>query len=137
MADHVSRERRSEIMGAVRDRNTTPEITVRKAAHRIGLRFRLLGCGLPGRPDLVLPRWKTVIFVNGCFWHRHPGCKRTTIPKTNVSFWVEKFASNIRRDEASYIRLAEMGWRVIVLWQCEVPSIDDAVAALRRHFPVP
>ena len=121
-------------MAAVRDRNTVPEMVVRKAAHRLGLRFRLRARTLPGRPDLVLPKWRTAIFVNGCFWHRHPGCKRTTIPKTNTPFWVEKFEGNVRRDAANYARLAEMGWRVVVLWQCEVRSIDDAFAALRPHF---
>jgi DNA mismatch endonuclease (patch repair protein) len=135
VVDHVSRQRRSEIMAAVRDRNTAPEIIVRKAAHRMGLRFRLRGRDLPGRPDLVLPKWKTVLFVNGCFWHRHPGCKRTVVPKTNLAFWVEKFDTNMRRDEANYARLAEMGWRVIVLWQCEIGSLDKAMIQLRRGFP--
>jgi DNA mismatch endonuclease (patch repair protein) len=136
VVDHVSPERRSQIMGSVRDRNTTPEITVRKAVHRLGLRFRLRGRGLPGRPDLVLPKRKTAIFVNGCFWHRHPGCKRTTIPKTNAPFWIEKFNSNVRRDQANYAKLGAMGWRVIVLWQCEVRTLGDAIAAVGPHFKI-
>lgn len=137
MVDHVSRERRSAIMSLVRDRDTAPEIVVRKAAHRLGLRFRLRGRGLPGRPDLVLPKWRTAIFVNGCYWHRHPGCKRTTIPKSNPEFWMRKFDSNVRRDAANYVRLTEMGWRVIVIWQCEIgrpPNLELAISALRAHF---
>jgi DNA mismatch endonuclease, patch repair protein len=133
MVDHVSREKRSAIMGAVRDRNTKPEIIVRKAAHSIGLRFRLRGA-LPGRPDLVLSKWKTVVFVNGCFWHRHPGCKRTTTPKSNIEFWTQKFENNVRRDSANYARLADMGWRVIVFWQCEVGTVDRTISLLRPYF---
>ncbi|MGD0023557.1 MAG: very short patch repair endonuclease [Xanthobacteraceae bacterium] len=135
MVDHVSRSKRSSIMRAVRGRHTAPEILVRKAAHRLGLRFRLHMRGLPGRPDLVFPKWRTVVFVNGCFWHRHPGCKRATTPKSNVRFWKRKLAENIRRDAANYAQLAELSWKVIVLWQCEVKTNEQVSAALRAAFP--
>lgn len=134
MVDHVAPEKRSAIMGSIGGKNTTPELTVRKAAYRLGLRFRLHGRKLPGRPDLVLPKWRTVVFVNGCFWHRHPGCRRTTIPKSNVEFWVEKFRANQARDERNYAMLAELGWRVVVLWQCQVGSLDSATEAIRPFF---
>lgn len=121
-------------MRSVTGKNTAPEITVRKAAYRLGLRFRLHGRNLPGRPDLVLPKWRTVIFVNGCFWHRHPTCRRTTIPKSNVHFWIEKFRANVERDERNYAHLAALGWRVVVLWECQVLSIEAAAEALLPHF---
>jgi DNA mismatch endonuclease (patch repair protein) len=131
--DHVTKARRSAMMGAIRGKNTAPEMIVRSAAHRMGLRFRLHG-RLPGRPDLVFAKWKTVIFVNGCFWHRHVGCKRTTLPKSNIAFWKKKFAANIRRDRSNYERLRELGWRVIILWQCELSSPEVTAKELRRHF---
>ena len=122
------------MMAAVRGKNTSPEILVRKAAHRMGLRFRLHDRRLPGRPDLVLPKWKTVVFVNGCFWHRHPGCKLTTSPKTNRAFWQKKFRDNTRRDASNYARLESMGWRVVVLWQCEASTIEQTSIVLARYF---
>jgi DNA mismatch endonuclease (patch repair protein) len=134
VVDHVTKTRRSAIMSAIRGKNTAPEILVRKAAHRLGLRFRLHSRCLPGRPDLVLPKWKTVLFVNGCFWHRHPGCPKAGIPKSNVGFWKRKFRENARRDAANYVRLTELGWRIVVLWQCEVRTLDQAAAALKLHF---
>lgn len=134
MVDHVSRQRRSAMMGAVRGKHTAPEVIVRKAAHRSGLRFRLHVQNLPGRPDMVLPRWKTVVFINGCFWHRHRGCKRTTVPKSNSIFWSEKFAANIKRDNRNYALLKRLGWRVVVIWQCQVPTIERALALLKPVF---
>lgn len=134
MADHVPTEKRSEIMRAVRGKDTRPERLVRSAAHRLGLRFRLHDPRLPGRPDMVLRRWKTVIFINGCYWHRHRGCRKATTPKSNVEFWEAKFAGNQKRDQRNYRQLAKLGWRVVVLWQCEVESIDEAMARLRALF---
>lgn len=135
MTDIVSPERRSAIMRSVRHKNTSPEILVRQAAHRLGLRFRLHHSSLPGRPDLVMWKWRTVVFVNGCFWHRHTGCKRTTTPKSNIEFWEKKFQDNAARDVANYARLTAMGWRVIVIWQCEARTPELARAAILRHFP--
>ena len=131
----AERQRRSAIMRAVRGKDTTPEVIVRRAAHRVGLRFRLHVKELPGRPDLVLPRWRTAVFVNGCFWHRHQGCRKATVPKSNAEFWARKFNANVRRDQSNCRDLEAMGWRVVVLWQCEVRTIEAAMEALRSHFP--
>jgi DNA mismatch endonuclease (patch repair protein) len=133
MVDHVTKARRSAMMSAVRGKHTAPEIIVRSAAHRMGLRFRLHG-KLPGRPDLVLPKWRTVLFVNGCFWHSHSGCPKAGIPKSNVRFWKAKFRANADRDKRNYEQLAALGWRVVVLWQCEVRTPKDATKALQPHF---
>jgi DNA mismatch endonuclease, patch repair protein len=122
-------------MSAVLGKNTRPEMVVRKAAHGLGLRFRLHDRNLPGRPDLVLPKWKTVIFVNGCFWHGHEGCRRNATPKSNAAFWAQKVAANVRRDEANGRRLGDLGWRVVTLWECQVRSIDAAASILKREFP--
>ena len=137
MVDHVTKAHRSLIMGRIGGKDTAPELLVRSAAHRLGLRFRLHGRHLPGRPDLILPKWRTVIFVNGCFWHGHPGCKKATIPKTNRKFWLQKIHENTRRDDTNYARLSAAGWRVVVLWQCEVKTTELATTALRALFPQP
>jgi DNA mismatch endonuclease (patch repair protein) len=125
------------MMAAVRGKNTTPELLVRSAAHRLGLRFRLHSARFPGRPDLVFPKWKTVVFVNGCFWHGHKGCGRAKLPKSRVAFWRRKLAENVRRDARNYAQLTEMGWRPIVLWQCELgrpATIERAMKLLRTKF---
>lgn len=137
MIDHVSKSRRSIMMGAIRGKNTTPEMLVRKAAYRLGLRFRLHARNLPGRPDLVFPKWKTVLFVNGCFWHGHKGCIRAKLPKSRVSFWRRKLLENARRDARNYAALAELGWRVVILWQCELGrpgTVEIATKLLRKRF---
>ena len=137
MVDHVTKTRRSAIMSAVHGKNTAPEILVRKAAHRLGLRFRLHRRSLPGQPDLVFPKWQTVVFVNGCFWHQHPGCQRAILPKSKIRFWRRKFEQNVQRDIANYARLAEMGWRVVILWQCQLGrpgTIERATDLLRANF---
>jgi DNA mismatch endonuclease (patch repair protein) len=137
LTDTVSKEQRSAMMRAVRNKDTAPEMLVRQAAHRMGLRFRLHRKNLPGRPDLAFKKWRTVIFVNGCFWHRHADCPRTTNPQSNKDFWETKFADNMRRDRANYARLKTLGWRVIVLWQCEISTSEKAAAAIKRHFASP
>lgn len=134
MADRVSPEKRSEIMRRVRSKHTRPELIARSAAHRLGLRFRLHDASLPGRPDMVFKRWKTVVFVNGCYWHRHENCKKATTPKTNEEFWLAKFKANRIRDQRNYRNLEEQGWRVIVLWQCQFDSIDEAACLIAREF---
>lgn len=134
MVDRVTTEKRSEIMRAIRGKDTGPEMVVRSAAHRLGLRFRLHDPRLPGRPDMVLRKWKTVVFINGCYWHRHRGCRKTTTPKSNTEFWNAKFLSNQRRDRRNYRELTDLGWRVVVLWQCEVASIAQATDRLRTLF---
>lgn len=122
---------RSKIMRAVRRSNTTPEITVRKAAHGLGLRFRLHRRDLPGTPDLVFPRLRTVVFVHGCFWHRHKDCPKTTTPRTRVRFWRDKFNSNINRDARMTRKLRALGWRIIVIWECEAESPSTLMERLR------
>lgn len=122
--DSVSKERRSEIMGLVKARNTRPELFVRRLIHRLGYRFRLHRADLPGRPDIVLPKHRIVVFVHGCFWHRHPGCPNTRTPKSRVEFWEAKFLGNIQRDELARRELVEAGWRVLVIWECELANVE-------------
>jgi DNA mismatch endonuclease, patch repair protein len=134
VVDHVDAKRRSAIMRAVRTKHTGPERLVRKAAHRMGLRFRLNVSDLPGRPDLVFPKWRIALFVNGCFWHRHSNCKYSTTPKSNRKFWTAKFLRNVERDADNVASLRRLGWTVVTMWQCEVRTIDAATFKLRRHF---
>lgn len=109
-------------MGRIRGRNTGPERAVRSLLHRLGYRFRLHDAKLPGKPDIVLPRYRAVVLVHGCFWHRHPGCSRASSPTTHVGFWTRKFARTVERDGEQEARLSALGWRVIVVWECE---LDD------------
>lgn len=118
--DTVSKAKRSEIMSKVRSKNTKPEKIIRSLLHSLGYRFRLHRKDLPGWPDIVLPKYKTVIFVNGCFWHRHHGCPRATTPKTNTKFWVEKFNATTIRDKRNYQELAARGWSFRIIWECEI-----------------
>ncbi len=119
MTDIVSPERRSEIMARIRDRDTGPELRVRRAAHAMGLRFRLHRRDLPGSPDLVFPKYRTALFVHGCFWHRHEGCPRAYVPKSRMEFWNRKFAANVERDRRVSEALRKLGWRPVVIWECE------------------
>ena len=109
----------SRRMAAVRQKGTAPELRVRKVAHALGFRYRLNRRDLPGTPDLVFPRLRKTIFVHGCFWHRHPGCPRTTSPKTRGDYWQSKFAENIARDTARLAQLQALGWETLVIWECE------------------
>ena len=120
MADTVTRETRSRIMASVRRFGTRPEMVVRRALHRDGFRFRASDRSLPGSPDLKLSRYNAVIFVNGCFWHRHKGCRYATTPKSNQDWWSAKFAGNVERDAEKIRELLERGWRVMVVWECAV-----------------
>ena len=129
MTDIVDAQRRSEMMAGIRGQNTAPELAVRRIAHRMGLRFRLHRNDLPGRPDLVFPRHRTAVFVHGCFWHRHEGCRRASTPKSRTVFWTTKFAANVERDARQQAALRTLGWRVLVIWQCET---KDEVAVERR-----
>ena len=119
MTDRISKERRSWNMSRIRGSNTTPEIRVRSVLHKLGYRFRLHSRALPGIPDIVLPKYKAVVFVHGCFWHRH-GCKSTPTPKTNRRFWRRKFEQNIARDAVVRKQLRALGWRVLIIWACGV-----------------
>ncbi|MGJ4802922.1 very short patch repair endonuclease [Luteimonas sp. SDU82] len=130
--DIVSPARRSRMMSGIRSSNTQPELVVRSTAHRMGLRFRLHRRMLPGSPDLVLPRWNLAIFVHGCFWHRHGGCRLCAEPKTRSEFWQAKFKANVARDREAVKRLKALGWRVEVIWECETKNADAVACRLWR-----
>lgn len=110
-------------MSAIKGRDTKPEVLVRKLLHELGYRFRIQRKDLPGKPDIVLPKYKTAIFINGCFWHRHKGCKYASTPSTNSNFWEKKFAANVERDIRNYAALKEQGWNVLIIWECEVKEL--------------
>lgn len=118
--DVVSQEVRSRMMAGIRSSNTSPEMKVRKLLHRQGFRYRLHQRNLPGRPDLVLARHRVCVFVHGCFWHRHPGCRYATTPKTREDFWQTKFDQNVKRDIRNRDELLRLDWRVIELWECGI-----------------
>lgn len=132
--DNLSQQERSRLMRAVRRQNSSPELLVRRAAHALGLRFRLHRKDLPGTPDLVFPKYKTCVFVHGCFWHRHSDCPKTTTPKSNVVFWTSKFRSNMARDERCRKELFRLGWRVVVIWECEAKEPATLRRRLRKAF---
>ena len=121
-------------MRTVKSKNTSPERRVRSVAHCLGLRFRLHRSDLPGSPDLVFPKRRTVLFVHGCFWHRHENCPRATTPKTNADYWCRKFRSNVKRDRESRKKLEEDGWIVLVIWECETKTHASIEAFLRKNF---
>lgn len=125
---------RSRIMGAVRQKNTGPETIVRQILHGLGLRFRLHRKDLPGTPDIVLPKHRSVVFVHGCFWHRHSGCSKTTFPKTRAGFWQEKFDRNVNRDLRNERALCDQGWKVIVVWECETRDRLRLRETLSKEF---
>ena len=118
--DSLTKEKRSWNMSRIRSNDTTPELVVRSFLFRQGFRFRLHVKNLPGHPDIVLPKYKTVVEVRGCFWHRHPGCRQATTPSTNAEFWQEKFKRNVERDRNTEKQLKELGWNLIVVWECEL-----------------
>jgi DNA mismatch endonuclease (patch repair protein) len=118
VTDVVDPATRSRMMAGIRGKDTTPELTLRRALHGAGFRFRLHAKELPGRPDLVLTRWRAVVQVHGCFWHRHRGCRYATSPATRPEFWTEKFAGNVERDTRNHAALRGLGWRVATVWEC-------------------
>ena len=122
---HKVSEQRSRNMSAIKSKNTKPEIAVRKLLHSMGYRFRLHRKDLPGSPDIVLPKYKTVIFVHGCFWHRHKNCKYASTPKTRQEFWEAKFRENINRDKLNQENLSSKGWKIIIVWECETKNIEN------------
>jgi DNA mismatch endonuclease (patch repair protein) len=117
-ADIVTAEHRSKIMSMIKGKNTKPEMLVRSVCHEMGLRYRLHRKDLPGKPDLVFPKHRLCIFVHGCFWHRHPGCKYAYTPKSRLDFWLPKLARNVERDLAAQKALRALGWRVVIVWEC-------------------
>lgn len=123
--DIWDKQKRSEVMSHIRSTNTKPELKLRKALFARGFRYRVNDKRLPGKPDIVLPKYKTVIFVNGCFWHRHEGCKYAYTPKTNTQFWVDKINSNVERDKLNQQKLTELGWNILTVWECEIRHVKD------------
>lgn len=139
MADTLTKAERSALMARIRGKNTKPEVLVRSALHRAGFRFRIHGAALPGRPDVVLPRHRTVVFVHGCFWHRH-GCALSGEPATRRAFWRDKFARNTERDRRNTRALRRLGWRVLTVWECSLRtnlSRERAIASLLRKLERP
>jgi len=122
--DIITPERRSWNMSRIKGKNTKPEIIVRSLLFKLGYRFRLHYKKLPGKPDIVIPKYKTIIFVHGCFWHRHTGCQYAYSPKSRVDFWENKFNENINRDKKKKKELEDLGWKVIVLWECETKNTN-------------
>lgn len=124
-------------MAAIRGKDTSPELIVRRGLHRAGFRFRLHRRDLPGTPDIVLPKYRTVVFVHGCFWHVH-GCPNSVAPKTRAAFWAEKLGGNKRRDRRHYRQLKQLGWRVLTVWECDVRrQSDKVIARLRDSIETP
>lgn len=134
--DRISRDARSRLMARVGPKDTRPELTVRKAIHARGFRYRLHSKKLPGRPDLVFPGKRLVIFVHGCFWHRHQGCRNCSTPRTRPEFWNAKFAANVARDDRVMRELEADGWKVVVIWECETLKPDALAARLDEIFGV-
>jgi DNA mismatch endonuclease (patch repair protein) len=128
LVDIVDKQTRSRMMAGIKGANTKPEMSMRRALHRLGYRYRLHASDLPGRPDMVFPKHKAVVFVHGCFWHRHENCRYATTPATRPEFWEKKFAENVARDERCISRLKEMGWNTLVVWECEIKS--DGAASI-------
>lgn len=137
MVDIVDPATRSRMMSRIRSRDTRPELALRSALHRLGLRFRLSTKDLPCKPDIVFPRQKAAVFVHGCFWHRHEGCRLATTPSSNREFWQRKFENNVSRDERNLALLEAMGWVALEVWECELRKGGDEAAAaqIKRWLP--
>ena len=134
--DKLSKEERSANMSKIRGISTKPEIIVRKYLFSKGLRFRNNDKRYPGKPDIVLPKYKTVVFINGCFWHCHEGCKDFSLPKSNIDFWQTKLVGNVKRDEVNYSKLKDGCWHVIVVWECELKKslLDERLERLYKEI---
>jgi DNA mismatch endonuclease (patch repair protein) len=128
--DKISAERRSWNMSRIQAKNSKPEVAVRHLLHGMGYRFRLHVISLPGRPDIVLPKYRSVVFVNGCFWHRHPGCKYAYVPKSRLDFWTRKFEGNTSNDRKVIEELKALGWKVVTIWECEVKDKEELAERL-------
>lgn len=134
MTDILTKEKRSWNMAQIKGKDTKPEILLRSAIHRSGLRFRVHDNKLPGKPDIVLPRYKTAIFVNGCFWHHHEGCKYAYMPKSRIEFWESKFSRTIQRDMEKNRELIDLGWYVFTAWECEINNDPDDLLERLLNF---
>lgn len=131
MVDTVDRITRSRMMAGIRGKDTKPELLLRRALHGMGLRYRLHVSGLPGRPDIVLPKHHAVVQIQGCFWHRHVGCAFTTTPASNILFWTTKFSETVKRDRRNLEALRELGWKVAVVWECSIRKEGGEGIALK------
>jgi len=134
VTDRISKEHRSWNMSRIKGKNTKPELLLRKLLHRAGFRFRIHAPKLPGKPDIVLPRHSTAIFVHGCFWHRHPDCSKATTPKTRTEFWQQKFRRTVERDKEKEAELRKLGWQVIVVWECEIRDNGVLISVLSEKI---
>jgi DNA mismatch endonuclease, patch repair protein len=132
--DRIDKQRRSWNMSRIKCKDTAPEVLVRSTLHAMGYRFRLHSRMLPGRPDIVLPKYRVVLFVHGCFWHRH-GCKLSYTPKSRVTFWESKFNQNVERDRKVFRELKLLGWKVVTVWECEAQSASQVAARIRELLP--
>ena len=121
-------------MAAIKSKNTSPEIKVRKLMFSAGYRFRLNNKSFPGKPDLVFKKYKTVIFVHGCFWHSHNNCKRSNFPKSNQEYWTQKIARNVERDKVNFEKIKALGWTPIIVWECEIKDIENIKIKLSKYF---
>ena len=130
MTDNLTAEQRRKCMSRIGGKNTKPEKIVSSWLHQRGYRFRLHRKDLPGKPDIVLPKYKTVVFVHGCFWHQHEGCRKALLPQTNKDFWLKKLQQNAIRDQAVQEQLETCGWKVFVIWQCEIKDFDKLAQRL-------
>jgi len=137
MADILTAEKRSWNMSRIKSGDTRPELAVRKMLHALGYRFRLHSKDLPGRPDIILPKYETVIFVHGCFWHRHRGCRYAYTPKSREGFWKKKFERNTARDKEVIQSLQELGWNITVIWECETRNSDSLKKILLKSLSCP
>lgn len=133
MTDPLTKEHRSWNMAQIKGKDTKPEVLVRSMLHRAGYRFRKNVKGLPGKPDIVLPKYRTVIFVHGCFWHRHKSCKDATTPKTNKAFWNQKFARNVSNDRKHARELKKLGWKVVTVWECQLKKPERVIQRLKNQ----
>jgi DNA mismatch endonuclease (patch repair protein) len=137
MTDRLSPEHRSWNMSRIRSRDTSPERVVRSLLHRLGYRFRLHRKDLPGSPDIVLSRYRVVIFVHGCFWHRHRNCRLAYKPKSRIEFWEKKFSDNVRRDTQAARKLRTLGWRIVTVWECQTRHLAKLQIRLSRLLSPP
>jgi DNA mismatch endonuclease (patch repair protein) len=135
--DRLTKERRSWNMSHIRGKNTAPEMRVRSALHRLGFRFRIHERKLPGKPDVVLAKYKTVVFVHGCFWHQHRGCIDCSRPRSNANYWTQKLHGNVVRGRRHKAALKRLGWRVITVWECQTTDIKTLAGRLAKEIPNP
>ena len=136
MSDTISPKKRSWNMSRIRDKDTSIEVKVRKYLFSKGYRFRKNDKRFPGKPDIVLPKYKTVIFIQGCFWHQHPGCKRATMPKSRTDYWLNKLSHNVEKDRQNTATLSSNGWNVITIWECEINKhFDETMEKVIMSIP--